>query len=169
MSFRFCCCLAAPSKVGRCCCCCPWGFVPQGKLFFCPQCFVPQYKLFFVVSTALLEIGRCCFSFMVLGLYMMCSLGFRPLREAGAASMLPRSPAGEGLLSSPGFRPQWEALRRSSWFRPPREAGAASMLLRSPAVEGLLFVPGVSSPRGSSSSLLRVSSPKGSWGGVDVQ
>ena len=97
-----------------------------------------------------------------------CSLGFRPPREAGAASMLPHSPAGEGILFVPGFRPPGESLRRSSGFRPPREAGATSILPRSPAGEGLLFVPGVSSPKGSSSSFLRFSSPKGSWGGVDA-
>ena len=62
-----------------------------------------------------------------------CSSGFRPPREAGAESMLPRSPAGEALLSPPGFRPPGEALRHSLMFRPPREAGAASMMLRSPA------------------------------------
>ena len=42
------------------------------------------------------------------------------------------------------------------------------MTPRSPAGEALLVVPGVSSPRGSSSSFLGVSSPKGSWGGVDA-
>ena len=65
--------------------------------------------------------------------------------------MMPRSPEGEGLLSSSGFLPPGEAFRRSSGFHPPREAGAASMLLRPPAGEGLLFAPRVSSPRGSSS------------------
>ena len=56
--------------------------------------------------------------------------------------MFPRSPAGEGILSSPGFCPPREALRSSSGFRTPKEAGAASMLLRSPS--GASFVPIVS-------------------------
>ena len=68
--FRF---STAPSKVGRFRCCFPWGFSPQGKLFF-------------------------------------FSSGFCPPREAGAASMMPRSPAG-----------------CCSGFRPPREAGAADV------------------------------------------
>ena len=56
---------------------------------------------------------------------------------------------------------------RSLGFRPPREAGAASMLLLLPAGEAPLSFPRVSSPRGRSSFFLGVSSPKGSWGGVD--
>ena len=64
-------------------------------------------------------------------------------------------------------RPPGEYLRLSSEFRLPREAVAASMTPRLPAGEALPVVPGVLSPRGSSSSFLGVSSPKGSWGGVD--
>ena len=80
------------------------------------------------------------------------------------------------LNLSPGFSPQGKLGRPmlprspanfSSGFRPPREAGAASMTPRSPAGEALPFDPGVSSPRGSSWLFLGVSSPKGSWGGVD--
>ena len=80
---------------------------------------------------------------------------------------MPRSPAGEGILLSLGFRPPGASLCRSSGFCPPREAGSASMLPRLPAGEGLLFVPRVLFSRGSSLSFLRVSYPKGSWGGVD--
>ena len=42
------------------------------------------------------------------------------------------------------------------------------MTPRSTAGEALLVVPGVSSPRGSSSSVIGVSSPKGTWGGIDA-
>ena len=41
------------------------------------------------------------------------------------------------------------------------------MTLRSPEGEALPFIPRVSSPRGSYSSFLGVSSPKGIWGSVD--
>ena len=68
-----------------------------------------------------------------------CSSGISPPREAGATLMMPRLPAGEGLLSSPGFCPPGEALRRPSGFCPPREAGAASMMPRSPAGVGRRF------------------------------
>ena len=81
--------------------------------------------------------------------------------------MLTRSPAGEGLLSSPCFLPPGESLRRSSGFRPPREVGAASMTPRSPAGGALPFVLRFFYPRGGSLSFLGVSSPKGSWGGVN--
>ena len=73
--------------------CCPQGFVPQGKL------------------------GRPMLPRSPAG----CYLGFRPPREAGAASMLSRSPAGEGLLFVPqgklfvvprGFVPQGKLGRR---------------------------------------------------------
>ena len=63
--------------------------------------------------------------------------------------MLSRSPAGEGLLSSPGFRPPGEVLRRSSGIRPPREAGAADVAALARKL------------------LLGVLSPKRSWGGVN--
>ena len=96
---------------GRCCRArqkiVPGGFVPQGKL------------------------GRP----MLLRSPENCDSGFRPPREAGAASMTPRSPAGQALLFVPGFRPPGEALCSSSGFFPPREAGAASMP-RSPAGVG---------------------------------
>ena len=75
--------------------------------------------------------------------------GFVPQGKMGRP-MLPRSPE-----------------NCASGFRPPREAGAASTTPRLPSDEALLFVPGVLSPRGSSLSFLRVSSPKGSWGGVN--
>ena len=62
--------------------------------------------------------------------------GVFPPREARAASMIPRSPAGEGPLSYLGFRPPGEALCRSSGFCSPRESGAALMMPRSPAGVG---------------------------------
>ena len=86
----------SPLKVGSCFCCCPRGFVPQEKLLF-------------VVLTAPLGIGICCcccpWSLVsprfVLGdfppqgfVFVLCSSGFRPPREAGATLMIPRSPAG---------------------------------------------------------------------------
>ena len=69
---------------------------PQGKLFFCYQGFVPQEKLFFG-PRGFVPQGK-------LGWLMLprspanCASGFRPPREAGAASMTPLSPAAEALL-----------------------------------------------------------------------
>ena len=99
----------APLEDG--CCLCPWIWLDLGLVF--PGVFPPR------------EAGEAS---MMLRAPVGCSSGFCPPSKARTASILPRLPAGEGLLSSTGFRPPGEALCRSSGFRPPREAGAASMM-----------------------------------------
>ena len=106
---------------------CSSGFFPQGKL------------------------GRPMFPRLLEG----CSSGFLPPREAEAASMLPRLPAGEGLLSSPVFFPPGEALRCSSGFCPPSEAGAVLMMPRLPEGCSLGFRP----PREAGAASMMPSSP----------
>ena len=73
----------------------PWSWLPWGLV---------------VVSTAPFEVGRClCFCFPWIWLprglslelvapRLLCSLGFRPPREAGEASMMQRAPAGVGRI-----------------------------------------------------------------------
>ena len=78
----------------------------------------------------------------------------------------------EALLLSPGFCTPMGALLCSSEFHPPRETGAASMMPLSPAGYSLGFFPpreaGASDVAALASGLfLGVSSPKGSWVGVD--
>ena len=113
---------------------------------FCPSLFMVFFHEFVlgVSSPKGSWGGRCCRARQ-----RIVPRGFVPQGKLGRP-ILPRSP--ENCVSG---------------FRPPREAGAASMTPRLPAGEALPFVPGVLSPRGRSSSFLEVSSPKGSWGGVN--
>ena len=83
----------------------------QVKVFFRPRGIVPQGKLF------------------------VSPRGFVPQGKLGRP-MLPRSPAGEGILLSPGFRPPGETLRQSSGICLPSKSGAAWMMPRSPAGVG---------------------------------
>ena len=76
------------------------GFRPQGKLFFCSQGFVPQEKLFFG-PWGFVPQGNLGWPMLLLS-PANCSSGFRPPREAGAASLLSRSPEGEVLPFVPG-------------------------------------------------------------------